>query len=50
MIATGNHCDFDSLRGAPLVRNDIVIFTDKRTEFFNNMGEGDIPLPHSKFS
>ena len=22
MIATGNHRDFDSLRGAPLVRND----------------------------
>jgi len=23
MIATGNHCYFDSLRGAPLVRNDM---------------------------
>ena len=26
MTATGSHFDFDSLRGAPLARNDIVLF------------------------
>ena len=26
MTATGSHFDFDSLRGAPLARNDFVLF------------------------
>ena len=26
MTATGSHFDFDSLRGAPLARNDMVLF------------------------
>ena len=26
MTATGSHFDFDSLRGAPLARNDIFLF------------------------
>ena len=28
MTATGSHYDFDSLRGAPLVRNDILYTVD----------------------